>query len=77
MNDNNARAGLEYVELCSAIRNNNWRVQSVSDTAAFSEKLDSHMRLGLEQKFRDMLFARLYDRHMADRVENIPTAHST
>ncbi|KAF2730953.1 hypothetical protein EJ04DRAFT_579444 [Polyplosphaeria fusca] len=65
-----------HAEIVNAIRENNWQPSNRSDVHHFAEQIGSGATADLEARFCNMVLARLYFRHMPDRVESIAEAHS-
>jgi hypothetical protein len=57
----------KHQELLNAVRENN--------ALSFSTQLKVHTNLDLQEKFGQLILARLYFQHMPDRLESIPQAH--
>jgi hypothetical protein len=64
-----------HVELLSAVWNNNWQPSRPHDIAAWSTHVDAYCATELKNQFQRMIAARLYFRHMPDRVDSIHLAH--
>jgi hypothetical protein len=64
-------------ELLNAIRAKDWHANRPGDIDQFSKQLSSYTTLDLEKQWHKLILARLYFRHMPNRAESIPEAHST
>jgi hypothetical protein len=62
-------------KLLRAVYKNNWQTSQADDVNAFSQQLQFKTTADLQTRFCESLMARLYFRHMADRLQIIPQAH--